>query len=70
MRQTCIGIPLLGRSVPKRSLLDACRRVHGVNMIRMVRMNGCGRGQRLVHNHMRIPSLARNEHRAKQKEQA
>jgi hypothetical protein len=70
MRQASLRIPLIGRCVPKRRLLEACPRVHSVNMVRMVRMNGRGRGQLLVHSQMRIPSSARKEHRAEDKEQA
>lgn len=40
MRQASLRIPLIGRSIPKRCLFKACRRGHGVNMVRMVRMNG------------------------------
>lgn len=70
MRQASLRIPLIGRCVPKRCLLEACRRVRGVNMIRMVRMEGCGRRQLLVRSQMRVPSSARKEHRAEDKEQA
>lgn len=70
MRQAFVRIPLIGRCVPKHCLLKACREVHSVNMIRMVRMNGRGRGQLLVHSQMCIPSPARQEHRAEDKEQA